>query len=66
MEFDEARQVAEIGFPGGPDGLERLLGALFHLEAIHGDKHCRILLFDQRRFAACWVSALRRLRSLPV
>jgi hypothetical protein len=39
MEFDEARQLAEIGLTRRPKRFERLLGALLHLKTIHRDKH---------------------------
>src|SRR5262245_7479843 len=39
VELDESRHAIEIRFAARPDLLERLFGALFDLEAIHGDEH---------------------------
>jgi hypothetical protein len=41
MEFDEARHLVEIAFAALPHALEGFLRALDHLEAVHGDEHCK-------------------------
>src|SRR6185312_10915373 len=41
MKLDEARHVAEVGFPAAPDVLECRLRADLHLEPVHCDKHLK-------------------------
>src|SRR6266568_6107739 len=41
VELYKSGDVAEIGFPGRPDGLERFLRACLYLKPIHRDKHLK-------------------------